>query len=79
MPLGNANLSDDEAFDVAAFINSKPRPEMSGLDKDYPDKTKKPVDTSYPPYADSFPAQQHQFGPFPPIEAFYSSSKKPSK
>ena len=49
---------------------------MSGLDKDYPDKTKKPVDTSYPPYADSFPAQQHQFGPFPPIEAFYSSAKK---
>ncbi len=79
MPLGNANLTDDEAFDVAAFINSKPRPEMSGLDKDFPDKTKKPVDTSYPPYADPFPAQQHQFGPFPPIEAFYSSSKQPSK
>jgi thiosulfate dehydrogenase len=79
MPLGNANLNDDEAFDVAAFFNSKPRPEMKGLERDYPDRTKKPVDTSYPPYADSFPAQQHHFGPFQPIEAFYNHSKPPSK
>ena len=26
MPLGKPDLTDDEAFDVAAFINSKPRP-----------------------------------------------------
>ena len=76
MPLGRADLSDDEAFDVAAFINSKPRPEMAGLDRDYPDRTKKPVDTGYGPYADSFSIEQHRFGPFPPIEAFY---KKPQK
>jgi len=79
MPLGNADLSDDEAFDVAAFINSKPRPEMQGLDRDYPDRTKKPVDTGYLPYADSFPLEQHRFGPFAPIEAFYKHSTKPSK
>ena len=35
MPLGNADLTDDQAFDVAAFFNSKPRPEMQGLDRDY--------------------------------------------
>jgi thiosulfate dehydrogenase len=78
MPLGNADLSDDQAFDVAAFFNSKPRPEMTGLERDYPDRTKKPVDTGYPPYADSFPIDQHRFGPFPPIEAFYKNNK-PSK
>jgi thiosulfate dehydrogenase len=76
MPLGNADLTDDEAFDVAAFVNSKPRPAMAGLELDYPDRTKKPVDTSYPPYADFFPLEQHRFGPFPPIEAFYKN--KPS-
>ena len=79
MPLGNADLNDDDAFDVSAFINSKPRPEMQGLERDYPDRTKKPVDTSYPPYADSFPIQQHRFGPFQPIEAFYNKAKPPSK
>jgi thiosulfate dehydrogenase len=79
MPLGSANLDDDQAFDVAAFINSKPRPEMSGLDKDFPDKSKKPVDTGYGPYADSFPIEQHRFGPFQPIEAYYENLKKPSK
>ncbi len=79
MPLGSADLSDDEAFDVAAFINSKPRPEMKGLENDYPDRTKKPADTGYGPYADSFPIEQHRFGPFPPIDAFYKNSKKPSK
>jgi thiosulfate dehydrogenase len=79
MPLGSADLNDDEALDVAAFINSKPRPEMKGLERDYPDRTKKPVDTGYAPYADSFPLQQHRFGPFLPIEAFYKSSKRTSK
>jgi thiosulfate dehydrogenase len=75
MPLGKADLSDDEAFDVAAFINSQPRPEMPDLEADYPDRTKKPADNSYGPFADPFPLQQHQFGPFGPIEAFYKKSK----
>ncbi len=77
MPLGNADLSDDQALDVAAFLNSKPRPEMKGLERDYPDRTKKPADTGYPPYADSFSLEQHRFGPFPPIEAFYKNNAKP--
>ena len=79
MPLGSPDLNDDEALDVAAFINSKPRPEMKGLESDYPDRTKKPSDTGYGPYADSFPIQQHRFGPFQPIEAFYKNSKRPSR
>jgi thiosulfate dehydrogenase len=79
MPLGSADLNDDEAFDVAAYINSKPRPEMQGLERDYPNRAKKPVDTPYGPYADSFPIEQHRFGPFAPIEAFYKKAAKPSK
>lgn len=74
MPLGKADLDDDDAFDVAAWINSRPRPEMPNLDRDYPNRRQKPIDTSYGPWADPFPQEQHQFGPFPPIEAYY---KKP--
>jgi thiosulfate dehydrogenase len=79
MPLGNPDLSDSEAFDVSGFVNSKPRPEMPGLEADYPDRTLKPVDTSYLPYADTLPAEQHHLGPFQPIEAYYKNKKKPSK
>jgi len=76
MPLGKADLSDDQAFDVAAFINSQPRPHMANLDRDFPDRNAKPVDTGYGPYADAFPIEQHQFGPFAPIEAYYQKLKK---
>jgi thiosulfate dehydrogenase len=44
---------------------------MANLERDYPNRTKKPVDTSYGPYADSFPPEQHRFGPFGPIEEYY--------
>jgi thiosulfate dehydrogenase len=71
MPFGAAELTDDEAYDVAAYINSQPRPEMSGLENDYADRTLKPVDSPYPPYADPFPREQHRFGPFRPIREYY--------
>jgi thiosulfate dehydrogenase len=75
MPLGEANLTDDQAFDVAAYINSKPRPQMAGLDRDYPDRSTKPIDSPYGPYADGFPIEQHRFGPFSPIQQYYESQK----
>ena len=62
-------LSDDEAYDVAAYINSKERPSATGLDRDYPNKLQKPVDSPYGPYVDGFSAEQHKFGPFAPIRA----------
>jgi thiosulfate dehydrogenase len=73
MPFGKPDLTDDEAYDVAAYLNSKPRPQLSAtvLEKDYPDLTTKPVDSPYPPFADPFPIEQHRFGPFAPIEAHY--------
>ena len=73
MPLGQATLSDDEAFDVSAFINVQPRPHLANLEQDYPDRTTKPVDTPYGPWADPFPAEQHKLGPFKPIEAHYAA------
>ena len=76
MPLGEATLTDDEAFDVAAYINSQPRPQMANLDRDYPDRSTKPVDGPYGPFADDFPIEQHRLGPFQPIEQHYKSIKQ---
>lgn len=73
MPLGTTFdapvLSDDEAYDVAAYVNSMARPVKPGLDKDFPNKLQKAVDTPYGPYADGFSAEQHKYGPFAPIRA----------
>jgi thiosulfate dehydrogenase len=57
-------LSEEEAFDVAAYINIQPRPEKSALEQDYPDRSRKPVDAPFPPYADGYSQEQHKFGPW---------------
>lgn len=47
MPLGQGGtLSDDEAWDLAAFLNSQPRPEFAGRALDWP-KGGKPDDIVY--------------------------------
>jgi thiosulfate dehydrogenase len=70
MPQGvshdSPQLSDEESWDVAAFVNSQPRPHIN-VPKDWPDKSKKPVDHPFGPYADKYPEKQHKFGPFQPI------------
>ncbi|WP_242158590.1 c-type cytochrome [Aestuariivivens sediminis] len=75
MPFGtlydNPILTDEEAYDVAGFINSQDRPKKANPEKDFPDLKKKPVSTPYPPYADHFPMEQHQLGPFQPIMEYY--------
>jgi thiosulfate dehydrogenase len=60
-------LSVEDAWDVAAYINSQPRPARANLELDYPDRTRKPVDAPFPPFADEFPLTQHRLGPFRPI------------
>lgn len=60
-------LSNEDAWDVAAYVNSQPRPHREGLDQDYPDRSRKPVDAPFPPFADKFPLEQHIAGPFRPI------------
>jgi thiosulfate dehydrogenase len=73
MPLGTTFsapvLSDEDAYDVAAYIVSQNRPEKRDLDKDFPIRLQKPVDTPYGPYADGFNPTEHKFGPFEPIRA----------
>ena len=67
MPLGTTyekpQLTDEEAWDVAAFVNSMPRP-VKDLSRDWPDISKKPFDHPFGPYADSFSEDQHKYGPF---------------
>jgi thiosulfate dehydrogenase len=65
----NPQLSPEQAWDIAAYMVSQPRPHKEGLDKDFPDLLEKPVDTPYGPYADGFSEQQHKYGPFAPIRA----------
>src|SRR5574343_2068758 len=69
MPQGASHespqLTDEEAWDVAAFVNTQKRPHIS-VPKDLPDKSKKPVDHPFGPYADEFSEKQHKFGPFQP-------------
>ncbi|MEQ8534467.1 MAG: c-type cytochrome [Imperialibacter sp.] len=71
MPLGvtydNPQLSDEEAWHIAAYVNSLPRPGKD-LSKDWPDISKKPIDHPFGPYADGFEEEQHKYGPFKPIE-----------
>jgi thiosulfate dehydrogenase len=62
-------LSDEDAYDVAGFIVSQPRPAKASLDRDFPVRLEKPVDASYGPYADGFSEADHRLGPFAPIRA----------
>jgi thiosulfate dehydrogenase len=72
MPLGATHeapvLSDEEAWDIAAYINSQPRPHKN-TPNDWPDISQKPLDHPFGPYADAFSARQHKYGPFKPIQA----------
>jgi thiosulfate dehydrogenase len=67
MPQGagfqDPQLSDEEAWDVAAFVNSQPRPTMD-LRTDWPRIAGKPVDHPFGPFADNFTERQHKYGPF---------------
>jgi len=71
MPFGEVTyhdplLANEEAWDVAAFVNSQPRPSKI-FKEDWPDISKKPVDHPFGPFADGFTEGQHKFGPFKPI------------
>lgn len=72
MPLGatydRPQLTDEEAWDLAAFVNSMARPKKT-ISKDWPDISKKPFDHPFGPYTDTFGEEQHKYGPFKPIIA----------
>jgi thiosulfate dehydrogenase len=70
------SLTTEQAWDVAAYVVSQPRPSRAGFDKDFPDRLLKPVDTPYGPYADGFSERQHKYGPFAPIRAAIARLKQ---
>jgi thiosulfate dehydrogenase len=65
-------LKDEEAWDVAAFVNSQPRPHKD-QSKDWKNIAKKPIDFPFGPYADQFSEKQHKLGPFKAIKAAQKS------
>jgi thiosulfate dehydrogenase len=65
-PAKAESLTDEEAWDVAAFVNTQPRPQVKFI-ADWPDISVKPLDYPFGPYADSFSELQHKFGSFEPI------------
>ncbi|MFX0557638.1 c-type cytochrome [Maribacter sp. CXY002] len=77
MPFGSTHdaplLNDEEAYDVAGYINQQKRPSKLNREHDFPDLKRKPVSTPYGPYSDTFSIQQHQIGPFQPIIAYYKN------
>jgi thiosulfate dehydrogenase len=71
MPIGVTHtstvLTDEQAFDVSAYINSQPRPVKGNLHADFPARKNKPVDAAFPPYTPGVSAEQHKYGPWQPI------------
>jgi thiosulfate dehydrogenase len=68
MPFGTTYhhpvLTAEQAWDVAAFVNSQPHPLYKDMEKDWPDIADKPFDYPFGPYADTFSEKQHKYGPF---------------
>lgn len=65
-------LTPNEALDIAAFVNndfthSRPSPKTN----DYANIYTKPLDYGIGPYADTFSAFQHKFGPYKVIEEYW--------
>jgi thiosulfate dehydrogenase len=79
MPFGttykNAQLTYEQAWDVAAFVNSQPRP-VKDLKMDWPDISTKPFDYPTGPYADTFPEKRHKYGPY---QVFVPTKKNDTK
>ncbi len=67
MPLGvtheTPQLTDEEAWDVAAYVNSQPRPKKN-ISTDWPKIKEKPFDHPFGPYADGFSEMEHKYGPY---------------
>lgn len=64
-------LSDEEAWDIAAYVETQPRPTVD-FSADWLDISKKPIDYPFGPFSDKFTEEQHKFGPFKPIKLAHS-------
>jgi thiosulfate dehydrogenase len=79
MPFGTTykspQLTNEQAWDVAAFVNSQPRP-VKDLTMDWLDISTKPFDYPTGPYADSFSESRHKYGPYQVIVQTKSNDTK---
>ncbi len=67
-------LSDADALDVAAFVNDdRIHQRPSPVTLDYPRPNEKAIDYGKGPFADTFSAEQHKFGPYQPIIDYWKS------
>lgn len=70
MPLGvtadKPTLSVEQAYDVAGFVESLPRPERAGRDKDFPNPAFRPADYPVPAYfnGDKAALEKARYGPY---------------
>ena len=71
-------LTNEETWDVAAFVNSQPRPQKK-FSNDWPDISLKSIDYPFGPYTDKFSEKQHKYGPFAPIKNARDAAKKQNK
>ena len=70
--LGKPYLTDKQALDIAAYVNDdsqhkRPTPKTF----DYPNKMGKPIDYAHSPFQDNFSEEQHKYGPYKPIIAYW--------
>lgn len=80
MPFGvsyqDALLTDEQAWDIAAYVNSQPHPNKK-FPKDWmTNLVEKPIDTPFGPYADHFTEEQHKYGPYEPIQQAIKALKQ---
>ena len=76
--VGKPFLTDEQALDVAAFINNdvihrRPQPKSF----EYPEAMLKPIDYDRGPFSDSFSVEQHKYGPFQPIIQYRKAKGMP--
>ena len=72
----SARLTTEQAWDVAAFVNSQFHP-YKNIAADWPKLATKPYDYPFGPYADSmFSKDQRKYGPFGPIKKYYPGLAK---
>ncbi len=68
-------LTDEEALDVAAFVNDdRIHFRLSPKNFDYPVAKYKAIDYGKGPFADTFSAVQHKFGPYQPIIDYWKAA-----
>lgn len=67
-------LTDEEAWDLAAYINSQQRPAKFFM-YDWPKIANKPFDFPFGPYVDSFSEYQHKYGPYTAIKQQIKNGK----